>query len=38
MGWAQYARAVLSFSLVSALALYALQRLQGVTPAQPRRT
>ena len=35
MGWVQYARAVLSFSLVSALALYALQRLQGVLPLNP---
>ena len=35
MGWAQYARAVLSFSLVSALALYALQRLQGALPLNP---
>ena len=31
----QYARAVLSFSLVSALALYALQRLQGALPLNP---
>ena len=35
MGWAQYARAVLSFSLVSALVLYALQRLQGALPLNP---
>ena len=35
MAWAQYARAVLSFSLVSALALYALQRVQGALPLNP---
>ena len=35
MAWTQYARAVLSFSLVSALALYALQRVQGALPLNP---
>ena len=35
MAWGQYARAVLSFSLVSALALYALQRVQGALPLNP---
>ena len=35
MRWVQYARAVLSFSLVSAIALYVLQRLQGVLPLNP---
>jgi potassium-transporting ATPase potassium-binding subunit len=35
MGWASYARAVLAFSFVSSLALYALQRLQGVLPLNP---
>ena len=33
--WGQYARAVLVFSLVSALVLYALQRLQGILPLNP---
>jgi K+-transporting ATPase ATPase A chain len=35
MAWGQYARAVLSFSLVSALALYTLQRVQGALPLNP---
>ena len=35
MGWREYARGVLAFSLVSFLALYALQRLQGVLPLNP---
>ena len=35
MGWVAYARAVLSFSLVSTLALYALQRVQGALPLNP---
>ncbi len=35
MGWVSYARAVLVFSFVSSLALYALQRLQGVLPLNP---
>jgi K+-transporting ATPase ATPase A chain len=35
MAWGRYARAVLAFSLVSTLFLYALQRLQGVLPLNP---
>jgi K+-transporting ATPase ATPase A chain len=35
MAWTHYARAVLSFSFVSALALYALQRVQGALPLNP---
>jgi|tagenome__1003787_1003787.scaffolds.fasta_scaffold20938219_1 K+-transporting ATPase ATPase A chain len=35
MAWGQYARAVLSFSLVSVLFLYALQRVQGSLPLNP---
>ena len=35
MSWVSYARAVLVFSFVSTLALYALQRLQGVLPLNP---
>ena len=35
MGWVAYARAVLVFSFVSTLALYALQRLQGCLPLNP---
>jgi K+-transporting ATPase ATPase A chain len=34
-GWATYARAVLAFSVVSVLAVYAIQRLQGVLPLNP---
>ena len=33
--WAIYARSVISFSLVSVLGLYALQRLQGLLPLNP---
>jgi potassium-transporting ATPase potassium-binding subunit len=33
--WPVYARAVLAFSLVSVLGLYALQRLQGLLPLNP---
>lgn len=35
MTWRQYAGAVLAFSLVSFVALYALQRLQGLLPLNP---
>jgi K+-transporting ATPase ATPase A chain len=35
MGWVSYARAVLVFSFVSTIALYALQRLQSVLPLNP---
>ncbi len=35
MPWGQYARAVLAFSLVSTLFLYALQRVQGALPLNP---
>jgi potassium-transporting ATPase potassium-binding subunit len=35
MPWGQYARAVLGFSLVSALFLYLLQRVQGSLPLNP---
>jgi K+-transporting ATPase ATPase A chain len=35
MGWVSYARAVLVFSFVSTLALYAFQRLQGFLPLNP---
>jgi K+-transporting ATPase ATPase A chain len=36
MGWQAYALAFLLFSLVSVLFLYALQRLQGLLPANPQ--
>jgi K+-transporting ATPase ATPase A chain len=36
MTWKQYGVAMLVFSLVSSLALYAVQRLQGVLPLNPR--
>lgn len=35
MTWRQYATAVLGFSFVSVLAVYAVQRLQGVLPVNP---
>ena len=35
MSWVAYARAVLAFSFVSTLLLYALQRLQGLLPLNP---
>jgi K+-transporting ATPase ATPase A chain len=35
MGWRRYATALLSFSFVSILAVYALQRFQGVLPLNP---
>jgi K+-transporting ATPase ATPase A chain len=37
MSWRQYAAAVLAFSLVGFLAVYGLQRLQGVLPLNPER-
>jgi len=37
MNWRQYAAAVLTFSLVSFLAVYGLQRSQGVLPLNPER-
>lgn len=36
MRWTEYARALLAFSVVSMLALYALQRLQAVLPFNPQ--
>lgn len=36
MPWTEYAGAMLAFSLVSMLVLYALQRLQGVLPLNPQ--
>ena len=36
MGWGDYARALLAFNLLGVLALYALQRLQGVLPLDPQ--
>ncbi|WP_427310405.1 potassium-transporting ATPase subunit KdpA [Cupriavidus sp. H39] len=36
MGWRQYALAVLVFNLLGALAVYALQRLQGWLPLNPQ--
>lgn len=36
MNWKQYGIAMLIFSLVSSLALYALQRLQGMLPLNPQ--
>lgn len=36
MRWTEYAVAMLSFSLVSMLALYLLQRLQGILPFNPQ--
>lgn len=36
MNWKQYGAAMLIFSLVSSLALYAIQRLQGVQPLNPQ--
>jgi K+-transporting ATPase ATPase A chain len=36
MGWRQYAAAVLVFSLIGALAVYALQRLQAWLPLNPQ--
>ena len=35
MNWKQYATAVLSFSLISFLAVYAIQRFQGLLPLNP---
>jgi K+-transporting ATPase ATPase A chain len=35
MGWKRYALAVLAFNLLGALAVYALQRLQGLLPLNP---
>lgn len=37
MHWKQYGVAMLLFSLVSSLALYGLQRMQGVLPLNPQR-
>src|SRR5262245_37850786 len=37
MRWTEYAAAMLSFSLVSMLLLYAVQRLQGWLPWNPQR-
>lgn len=36
MGWLQYALAILVFNLVGLVAVYALQRLQGVLPLNPQ--
>ncbi len=36
MGWTTYARAMLLFNLAGLLAVYALQRLQGVLPLNPQ--
>lgn len=36
MNWKQYGAAMLTFSLLSSLALYAIQRLQGVLPLNPQ--
>jgi K+-transporting ATPase ATPase A chain len=36
MGWKRYAFAALAFNLLGALAVYALQRLQGVLPLNPQ--
>ena len=36
MNWKQYGAAILIFSLLSSLALYAVQRLQGVLPLNPQ--
>jgi len=36
MNWKQYGAAMLVFSLLSSLALYAIQRLQGVLPLNPQ--
>ena len=35
MGWRQYAIALLAFNFLGVLAVYALQRLQGVLPLNP---
>jgi K+-transporting ATPase ATPase A chain len=37
MGWREYATALLVFNLLGVLAVYALQRLQGVLPLNPQR-
>src|SRR6185295_16883477 len=37
MRWTEYAEAMLLFSLVSMLALYLIQRLQGVLPFNPQQ-
>ena len=36
MGWKQYAIALLVFNFIGVLAVYALQRLQGVLPLNPQ--
>jgi potassium-transporting ATPase potassium-binding subunit len=36
MGWLQYAMAILVFNFIGLLAVYALQRLQGVLPLNPQ--
>ena len=36
MGWKQYAVALLAFNFIGVLAVYALQRLQGVLPLNPQ--
>ena len=36
MGWLQYALAILLFNLLGVLAVYALQRLQGILPLNPQ--
>ena len=36
MGWRQYALALIAFNLLGVLAVYALQRLQGVLPLNPQ--
>ena len=36
MGWGAYARALLLFNVLGVIALYALQRLQGVLPLNPQ--
>lgn len=36
MGWLQYALAILVFNLIGLVAVYALQRLQGVLPLNPQ--
>ncbi|MGX6569356.1 potassium-transporting ATPase subunit KdpA [Cupriavidus necator] len=36
MGWTQYAVAVLAFNLLGVVAVYALQRLQGMLPLNPQ--
>ncbi len=37
MTWRQYAGAVLAFSFTSLLAVYAVERLQGLLPLNPSR-